>query len=126
MRWEETHSGIVFNDKLSNKTSMVPHHYRTWSIISERQHLQSCWKHCLQNTLLIPAVNIITENQKTEILFLKLSNLSHVSNCKPTMESSSRECNSKISNSSTVTTSENIDYSLLTNNDKTVDFLICE
>ena len=42
------------------------------------------------------------------------------------MESSSRECNSKISNSSTVTTSENIDYSLLTNNDKTVDFLICE
>ena len=41
------------------------------------------------------------------------------------MESSSRECNSNISNSSTVTTSV-IDYSLVTNNDKTVDFLICE
>ena len=35
--WEETHSGIIFKDKLSNKTSMVPHHYRTWSITSERQ-----------------------------------------------------------------------------------------
>ena len=34
--WEGTHSGIVFNDKLSNKTSMVPHHYHIWSIISER------------------------------------------------------------------------------------------
>ena len=40
--WEETHSGIVFNDKLSNKTKLVPHHYRTWSLISESQHLQSC------------------------------------------------------------------------------------
>ena len=117
-------SYIVFNDKLSYKTSMLPHHYRTWSIISQRQHLQSCWRKCIQITLLIPAVNIITENQKTVILFLNLANLSYVSNCKPTMDSSSRECNSNISNSSTVTTSENIDYSLLTNNDKTVDFLI--
>ena len=125
--WEETHSGIVFNDKLSNKTKLVPHHYRTWSLISESQHLQSCWKCCLENTLLIPAVNIITENQNTKILFLSLGNLSYVSNCKTTMKSSSGEWNSNVNDSSTKIMHENIDFSLLTTNNKTVDIEInCE
>ena len=127
MWWEETHSGIVFNDKLSNKTKLVPHHYRTWSLISESQHLQSCWKCCLENTLLIPAVNIITENQNTKILFLSLGNLSYVSNCKTTMKSSSGEWNSNVNDSSTKIMHENIDFSLLTTNNKTVDIEInCE
>ena len=77
--------------------------------------------------MLIPAVNIITENQNTKILFLSLGDLSYVSNCKTTMESSSGEWNSNVNDSSTKIMHENIDFSLLTTNNKTVDIEInCE
>ena len=46
--WEETYCGIVFNDnKHNDKTNLVPHHFRTWNLVSENKHLQNCWEHSL-------------------------------------------------------------------------------
>ena len=72
--WEETPAGIVFNDV--NKiisTNLVPHHYRTWSLVAERKNLQSCWEKCLQNYSVIPAIMLFTDNDR-----LSLNNLMYL------------------------------------------------
>ena len=61
---------------------------------------KDCFPMLCQENRLVVVVNVLTEHQNTDILFF--GNLSYLSNCKTTMESSSRECNCNVSNNSTV------------------------
>ena len=80
MWWEENLFGFVFNDVKENQsTNIAPHHFRSWNILTERNYLQNCWKLCLEDQILIPAVNIFVVDENENMKVCNVDNLKYAS-----------------------------------------------
>ena len=78
--WEENLFSLVFNDVKENQsTNISPHHFRSWNILTERNYFENCWKLCLEDQNLIPAVNKFVEDENENMKVCNVDNLKYAS-----------------------------------------------